>query len=152
MNFSIADLPRVWICARLMAIGSPPITWDLNIPANCGCTLVHLCLTLRGIQAWCYVCLYVMYVRKLLSEIYIYIFFFIKLWVSNTNSIVQTRDIARGWANIYHLEALSRLYSRECCNIRHLKKIHQHYKVIWLSEFLKPCSISDTLILLRRSS
>ena len=46
----------VWICARLMAIGSPPITWDLNIPANCGCTLVHLCLTLRGIQAWWCVC------------------------------------------------------------------------------------------------
>ena len=47
----------VWVCARLMAIGSPPITWDLNIPANCGCTLVHLCLTLRGIQAWLYVCM-----------------------------------------------------------------------------------------------
>ena len=47
----------VRICARLMAIGSPAITWDLNIPANCGCTLVYLCLTLRGIQAWCYVCM-----------------------------------------------------------------------------------------------
>ena len=41
----------VRICARLMAIDSPPITWDLNIPANCGCILVHFCLTLRGIQA-----------------------------------------------------------------------------------------------------
>ena len=44
MKFSIAG---VRICAWLMAIGSPPIPWDLNIPANCGCILVHLCLILR---------------------------------------------------------------------------------------------------------
>ena len=44
-----------------MAIGSPPITWD-NIPANCGCALVHLCLTLRGMQAWWYVCMYEIFI------------------------------------------------------------------------------------------
>ena len=43
-----------------MAIGSPPnYMGPKNIPANRECALVHLCLTLRGIQAWwvCYVML-----------------------------------------------------------------------------------------------
>ena len=50
MKFSVVAR-SLDLCPVIMAIGSPPITWDLNIPANCGCTLVHLCLTLRGIQA-----------------------------------------------------------------------------------------------------
>ena len=35
----------VWICARLMVIDSPPITWDLkhnlNVKAKCGSTIKY---------------------------------------------------------------------------------------------------------------
>ena len=42
-----------------------------NIPANCGCTLEPLCLTLRGIQAWWYVCIWKKMISRFLSIGYI---------------------------------------------------------------------------------
>ena len=57
------------ILHNLMAIGSPPITWDKNILAYRGCTMVHPCLTLRGIQAWWYVCMYYPSPMSLITEV-----------------------------------------------------------------------------------
>ncbi|KAF9823122.1 hypothetical protein SFRURICE_019360 [Spodoptera frugiperda] len=51
----------VWKCARYMAIGSPPITWDLQHKiVKCGCTLAlyaiifyYMGLTTQMVKSWC---------------------------------------------------------------------------------------------------